>query len=169
MTARRRFSPREHVAIMASHWGPLCRLHQTFSEKERSPCLPHCSTSIATVYHFPTIETAAGGKGEGGKRRSASAPVGFSRGGIFHLRQPPFEPRRPPPQDLLARYMPCDISQPDSIVARIRDRATVFTITKKEGNASGKTTRSSPEKTCIGLKVSNAPTPDRRISSRLSL
>ncbi|KYQ55656.1 hypothetical protein ALC60_05407 [Trachymyrmex zeteki] len=63
--------------------------------------------------------------------------VGFSRGGIFHLCQPPLDALAAPAGLSRALYAADE--------ACIRDRATVLTITKKKGNASGKMTHQPKE------------------------
>lgn len=102
-----------------------------------------------------------------------AAAVGFSRGGIFHLCQPPlnasaalttlsrtlYAAATPPPRRHRSRLCP----SPRHIC--IRDRATVLTITKKRETLAEKW-HDVARKNFYGAKVSNVPTSDRRISSR---
>lgn len=85
--------------------------------------------------------------------------VGFSRGGIFHLCQPPLDAPAAPAR--LSHYMPLRhhrLVAADSVETRTRDRATVLTITKKRGNASRKMTRHRPKELLWSEGVKRADT-----------
>lgn len=77
--------------------------------------------------------------------------VGFSRGGIFHLCQPPLDALAAPAGLSRALYAAVRYHRPvveptlTRRILRIRDHATVLTITKKKGNASGKMTHQPKE------------------------
>ncbi|TGZ48963.1 Uncharacterized protein DBV15_03395 [Temnothorax longispinosus] len=76
---------------------------------------------------------------------AAPRAVGFSIGGIFHLCQPPLDAPAAPARlfsRIICRYeLRHHRVAANSVQVRIRDRATVLTITKKRGYASGKMTR----------------------------